>query len=99
MRGRERKIVTYIGRGWTAPDRPTEQVDAKGLAVALAFLVGITMLAGSRGDQSAEQGSHPGPERISSRVESGPPAESVFDVPAAAFSEDRSARRPPPFRH
>ncbi|ALA58629.1 hypothetical protein [Nitrospira moscoviensis] len=81
------------------PGHRPEEVDKKGLAVALAFLIGITMLAGGRGDRSAAQNSSPEPERITSRLESGPPTESVFDGPAAAFSEDRNARRPPPFRH
>lgn len=41
-------------RSWFFPARRTHTVDTKGVLVALAFLIGIMLLASGRGDKSLD---------------------------------------------
>jgi hypothetical protein len=77
---------------WQAPHKKSRAVDKKGLAVALAFLVGMTLVAGGRGGNTADllDRSQPRPV-LSAQVDIRQTAKAASQRPTTAQGESLSA--------
>jgi hypothetical protein len=79
-------------------NRRTDDVDKKGLAVALAFLVAVMLLAGGRGDGASEDARRLDASREATAVDHRQASKAAFDVDDDSSTQQRPDRASGPLR-